>query len=75
MVGDHQEIQRRLDLHPGAVEGMYNRLASRIAVGHVRIRGEVVVGVGVEGVARVQVGITPQQLLVLGGGADRYDCQ
>ena len=76
VVRDHQEIQRRLDLYPGPVEGVDHRLAPGVAVGHVRVRGEIVVGIGVEGVAGVQVGVAPQQLLFLGrcGSGDKC-CQ
>ena len=64
MVGDDQKVQRRTELHPRPMVRMDHRRPLGEAVGGVRVRGEVVVEEGVEGVGGVQVGVPPQQLFL-----------
>ena len=64
MVRHHQEIQRRFDLHPRLVIGMDGRQTAGIAECGLRVGAQVVVGKRIRRVGGVQVGVTPQQLLL-----------
>ena len=60
------EIQGGFDLYPGLVIRVYDRQSPGVPVGGVRIRAEIVVGIGVGGVRAVDMGIAPQQNFVRG---------
>ena len=71
VIGYHQKVQWRIQLHSGAGARMNDRLARGKGIGRVRVSGLVAIQKRIERVGRVQMGITPQQLWRSVGAANK----